>query len=308
VSDDRHPDDLLEEGHMNAIVNKAMALGMDPVLALTLATLTPALYFRLNRRGAIAPGYVADFSLSRTLNPWTPHRVFKGGVEVAREGALIVPSDSIPEPGYPPSPMRITRTDLQDLRVLPQPGRLRCIRVEEGTLLTGKLLLSPKIENGAVVSDIDRDILKLAVYNRYAPGLSPSVAFVQGFGMKQGAMATTVAHDSHNLIAVGTSDEAILHVVRALIGSGGGMAAGTESGPVDILPLPVAGLMSDQPLAQVVGSLETLKIRARTLDCSLHNPFMALSFLALPVIPSLKLTDQGLVDVSTFSFVPLFEA
>ena len=230
VSDDRHPDDLLREGHMNAIVNRAMALGMDPVRAITLATWTPARHFRLPRMGAIAPGFGADFSMSPTLNPWTPERVFKRGTEVARSGRLLVNPDSWPQPQCSPSPMKITRLSIEDLAVAAQPGRLRVIGVQEGTLLTRKLLLQPKIEAGRVVADVDRDILKLVIYNRYFPDRSPAVGFVHGIGLRKGAIATTVAHDSHNLMAVGTSDGAILRVVDAVRESGGGMAIGSEDG------------------------------------------------------------------------------
>jgi len=308
VSDDRHPDDLHQNGHMDSIVNKAMDLGMDPVLALTLATWTPCRYFRLSRRGAIAPGYLADFSLSPALHPWSPRHVFRRGVEVARNGKLLTAPDRDERLEIPKSPMCITRTDPMDLRVAPLPGLLRTIGVQEGTLLTQKLLFTPRIEGGFVTADLDRDILKLVVYNRYVPDRRPSVGFVHGIGLKEGAIATTVAHDSHNLIATGTSDAAILHVVRALMEAGGGMATGSESGSIDVLPLPIAGLMSREPLERVVDALSILRKRVSAMGSSLHNPFMALSFLALPVIPELKLTDLGLVDVSLFSLVSLFES
>lgn len=307
VSDDRHPDDLLREGHMNAIVNRAMALGMDPIRALSLATLTPARHFGLARQGALAPGYQADFTLSPTLNPWKPGRVFKRGVEVARNGKLIVSADKWRKPERPRSPMRLSPPSADALEVLVKPGQLRVIGAMEGTLLTKKLLMAPKVENGRVVADPERDILKLAVYNRYIPDRPPAVAFVQGIGLKKGAIATTVAHDSHNLIVVGASDGAILEVVEEVRKSEGGMAIGGEGEPVRILPLPIAGLMSDRPLEEVVNRLEAMKEQARAWGSPLQNPFMALSFLALPVIPELRLTDLGLVDVSVFSFVSLFE-
>jgi adenine deaminase len=189
-----------------------------------------------------------------------------------------------------------------------QSGRLHVIEVQEGTLLTRKLLVEPRVEGGVVVPDVDRDLLKLAVFNRYAEGKSPSVAFARGFGLKRGALATTVAHDSHNLISVGTSDGAILRVVDAVRKLGGGMAIGTEEGEVDVLALPIGGLMSDGLLQEVVSDLDKLKARSKALGCTLANPFMALSFLALPVIPELKLTDLGLVDVGSFSFIPLFNS
>jgi adenine deaminase len=308
VSDDRHPDDLLREGHMNAIVNQAMASGMDPVLALTLATWTATRYFRLPRKGALAPGFQADFTMSPTLNPWNPQRVFKNGVEVARAGKLLANPQEWPQPSLPPSPMNVTRLALEDLIVPAQPGSLRVIGVQEGTILTKKLVLAPKIEGSTVIADSARDVLKLVVYNRYVPDRPPAVGFVQGLGLRRGAIATTVAHDSHNLIAAGGDDRDIIHVVDAVRKLGGGMAIGTAGGPLETLALPLAGLMSDQPLQRVVERLEALKGLAARWGSALTNPFMALSFLALPVIPELKLTDSGLVDVSLFSFVSLFEA
>ncbi len=305
VSDDRHTDDLLREGHMNAIVNRAMSLGMDPVRALTLATWTPASYFRL--RG-IAPGYEASFTLSPTLEPWSPIHVYRKGREVARNGKLLLDPASWSSPPLPRSPMSLSEPDPRDLVVTEQPGLMRVIGAKEGTLLTRKLLLPPKIREGQVVADIERDILKLVIYNRYVPGRPPAVGFVIGIGLARGAIATTVAHDSHNLIAVGASDTAILRVVEAVRGCGGGLAIGSDEGPVDVMPLPIAGLMSDQPLEVVVEAIERLKARARDWGSPLRNPFMALSFLALPVIPELKMTDLGLVDVQSFAFVPLFEA
>lgn len=306
VSDDRHPDDLLREGHMNAIVNRATSLGMDPVRALTLASWTPARYFGLARRGAIAPGFHADFTLSSDLAPWKSSHVFKSGMEIARNGMLLADSATWQSVAFPPSPMRITRILPHDLRVELEEGLLRVIGVQEGTLLTRKLLMEPKSQGGLAVPDVARDLLKLVVYNRYVEGKRPSVAFASGFGLKNGALATTVAHDSHNLICVGTSDAAILRVAEAVRDCGGGMAVGTEEGELDVLPLPIGGLMSDGLLGDVVESFDRLKTRSRALGCSLSNPFMALSFLALPVIPELKLTDLGLVDVASFSFVPLF--
>ncbi len=306
VSDDRHPDDLLRDGHMNVIVNRAMALGMEPIRALSLATLTPARNLALARRGAILPGYMADFSLSPTLSPWNPRRVFKGGVEVARDGHLTGTLESWPVPSPPPSPMNVGLISEAALSVNVERGQLLVIGVQEATLLTRRLLLPPRVEGGKVVSDPDRDVLKMAVFNRYAPQDSPAVGFVQGLGLKRGAMATTVAHDSHNLLVAGVSDADICAVADALKSAGGGMALGTAEGPMEVLPLPVAGLMSDEPIERVVDSLEKLKGLARSWGSTLHNPFMALSFLALPVIPELRLTDKGLVDVNTFSFTSLF--
>lgn len=308
VSDDRHPDDLMGDGHMNFVVNRAMSLGMDPVLAIKLSSYTPSRYFALQRRGALAPGYLADLSMSPSLKPWIPLRVFKAGREVARDGRLLPAYREPREIRYPHSPMEIQSIEPDALQVAAHPGLLRTIGIVEESILTKKMLVSPRIDNGRVVTDPERDILKLVVFNRYKPRRKPSVGFVHGMGLKRGAIASTVAHDSHNLMAAGVTDEAILQVVNRVIESGGGMAIGEEANGIDILPLPLAGLMSDMPLKQVVHSLGVLKQRAKAMGSSLKNPFMALSFLALPVIPELKLTDLGLVDVSTFSFVSLFES
>ncbi|MCE5334724.1 MAG: adenine deaminase [Desulfobacteraceae bacterium] len=307
VSDDVHPDDILRKGHMNAIVNQAMVLGMDPVRALTLGTWTAANHFGLPARGALAPGFLADFSISPTLNPWNPVRVFRRGVEVARDGRLLVDPRSWPVPKPAGSPMQISRLVRDDLLVPVQEGKIRVIGVQEGTLLTRKLLLEPKTENGFVVSDVSRDILKAALYNRYVPDTPPALGFVNGLGLSRGAVATSVAHDSHNVLAVGVTDEDILAVVSALRKSGGGMAVGEAGGEVETLPLPIAGLMSTESAHEVSSRLERLKEVALALGSRLRSPFMALSFLALPVIPELKITDLGIVEVSRFAHVPLFE-
>jgi adenine deaminase len=307
VSDDVHPDDLLGKGHMNVIINAAMTLGMDPVRAITLASWTPAAYFRLRRRGALAPGFLADFSISPTLNPWNPVRVFKGGTEIAREGELLTDPIFWPTPPLPGSPMRIDRVSPRQLIVPAQTGRLRVIEILEATLFTRKLLMDPKVENGLVVSDPERDLLKVAVFNRYVAGRAPSVGFVHGLGLKKGAIATSVAHDSHNVIAAGISDDDIVAAVSALKQTGGGMVAASK-GVVEVLPLPIAGLMSSLPASDVADRLGILKARVKAWGAKLDNPFMALSFLSLPVIPELKLTDLGIVEVSSFRHVPLFEA
>ena len=306
VTDDVHPDDLVGKGHMNAIVNAAMGLGMAPARAIAMASWTPAGYFRLKRRGALAPGFLADFSLSPTLNPWNPTQVFKNGIEVARAGKLLIDPACWRTPFPPESPMHIGLIDPQDLLVPAKGAKLRVIEVLEATLFTRKLLMDPTVENGCAVSDTGRDLLKAAVYNRYVPGSKPAVGFVHGIGLKRGAIATSVAHDSHNVIAVGVSDADIVSAVSALRDNRGGMAAALGDSVV-VLPLPIAGLMSPLPAPEVSAELKKLKACAKEWGAKLDNPFMALSFLSLSVIPELKLTDLGLVDVLQFRHVPLFE-
>lgn len=309
VSDDRHPDDLLRDGHLDAIINQAMRLGLDPVRAITLGSRTAADWFRLRGRGALAPGYLADFSVSPTLNPWQPLRVFKGGRETARDGVLLTDARPLNRTPAPSSPMALGPIAVADLRVVAGAGALKVIEMVSGSLLTRCRLCPPKLADGAVVADPQRDILKLVVLNRYAGAGStpaPALGFIQGMGLKQGALASTVAHDSHNVIAVGASDRAIVCAVDALRRSGGGMVAASDSEVLARLDLPIAGLMSECDAAQVAAALAELQTAARRLGCTLANPFMALSFMALPVIPELKLTDRGLVDVTRFSFTPLF--
>jgi adenine deaminase len=307
ASDDVHPDDLIGKGHMNAIVNSAMAAGMHPVRAITLASWTAARHFGLRRRGALSPGFIADFSISPTLNPWDPVRVFKTGIEVGREKKLVVDPSLWPMPPMPGSPMRMDAVSPEQLVVPFRPGKLRVIEALEATLFTRKILMDPKVENDRVVCDTERDLLKIAVYNRYVPGSAPTVGFVHGLGLKKGAVATSVAHDSHNIIAAGVSDDDITCAVSALIETGGGMAAAVGD-LVEVLPLPIAGLMSPLPAPEVSGRLRVLKALIKDWGAKLENPYMALSFLALPVIPELKITDLGLVEVSSFSHVDLFES
>jgi adenine deaminase len=310
VSDDRHPDELTEHGHMDGIINKAMDLGLDPVRAITLGSWTAANLFNLRGRGALAPGYLADFSISPTLYPWRPVRVFKLGREVARDGEMLSSAPIASHLTAPASPMSVASITPQDLRAPAEAGRLKVIEIVEGSLLTRKRLCRPRVENGAVIADPDRDILKLVVINRYGgpnPTSRPAIGFIKGMGLKTGALASTVAHDSHNLIAVGASDPAICRAVEALRESRGGMVATDDDKVVAQLPLPIAGLMTDESATDVAEALKSVQAAARRLGSPLTNPLMALSFMALPVIPELKLTDQGLVDVATFSFTPLYE-
>ncbi|ROR01561.1 adenine deaminase [Desulfosoma caldarium] len=311
VSDDRHPTDLLREGHMDAIVNRAMALGMDPVRALTLASWNPAQLFGLRRRGALAPGYMADFSVSPTLRPWNPVMVFKDGRLVARDGRLCTPiatrKDQLMKTLE--SPMAVQHVDPHRFRV-PAAGReLRVIGLREGSLITDHLILPATVQDGWAVCDPSRDLLKMVVFNRYADPDAfnqPAVGFVQGFGLKEGALASTVAHDAHHLVAVGASDDAIGYAVRAVVESRGGLSVSDSKGIIAHMPLPLAGLMSVEPLDRVCGALEEVTRAAHALGSTLQHPFMALSFLALPVIPALKMSSRGLVDVERFEIVPLF--
>ncbi len=208
----------------------------------------------------------------------------------------------------PPSPLKVHDVGLADFRLPATGGRARIIGLVPDQIVTRALVDHPKIEDGAAVADVERDILKLAVVERHRASGNVGLGLVQGFGLRRGALASSVAHDSHNIVVVGTNDADMLAAVQAIVALGGGQVAVAGGEVLARVPLPIAGLMSDQPLAVVREQVDQLVAAARSLGSRLHSPFMALSFLALPVIPELKLTDHGLVDVTAFQLVPVFEA
>ncbi len=305
VSDDRHPADLLEEGHIDAILRKAVGLGLDPVTALRMATLNTAERFGLHRTGALAPGYRADLVVLSDLEGFRALKVMKRGAWVAEGGALL--QEDLPAP----PPLRSTVTVAWDktpgIAVKAEGGSMRVIGLVPDQIVTDDLVEEATVEDGLAVPDTARDLLKICVFERHRGTGNVGVGFVKGFGMKRGALASTVAHDSHNIVVVGVSDEEIVTAVRAIESLGGGQVVVEGNNIVAGLPLPIAGLMSDKPLKEVAEGVERLKEAARSLGCGVAEPFMALSFLALPVIPSLKMTDKGLFDVNAFAHVPLFK-
>jgi len=303
VSDDRHPDDLVERGHMDYSVRLAVGEGLNPVTAIQMVTLNAAERFRLWDRGAVAPGYRADLVILDDLENVAVEKVFSGGELVAENGEMLPVSP--PKAVAAPASVKVDWASLS-FEIPAQGERARVIGVVEGQVVTQALELPVKRENGQAVADVDRDILKLAVIERHGATGNVGLGFVKGIGLRRGALASTVAHDSHNLIVVGTDDADMLAAARAVAGMGGGLVAVANRQVVGGLPLPVAGLMSEEPLEAVCHKMNSLLAAARDLGSRQHNPFMTLSFLALPVIPTLKLTDKGLVDVDKFDFVPLF--
>jgi len=308
VSDDRHPDDLLQQGHLDAILKKAVALGLDPLIALQMVTINPAERFDLQMRGAIAPGYLADLILLNDLADFTPHQVYKRGELVAEHGQCVL---SFPA-GRPETKTGAKATDTihidwrkVDFRIPAQKGLIRVITCVENQIVTGMSEIKPTIADGYAIADPARDLLKIAVIERHQASGNMSAGFVRGFGLTRGAIASTVAHDSHNLIVIGASDELMLAAVRLIAQGRGGLALIHQDKSM-VLPLPIAGLMSTEPANEVAAMLDDMKRMARQMGIRGTNPFMLLSFLALPVIPSLKITDKGLVDVDTFQIVPLY--
>ena len=314
VSDDRHPADILGQGHIDFMVKTAIGQGLDPILALQIASLNAAQYFGLHDLGAIAPGYRADIAVLQDLVDREGLRV----VSVLKDGAVVSTGGDFTArlPAQPPArhrPMQIKGLDPSTF-VIPagegpcrQAGPARVIGVVPDQIITKSLRLAPKIRNGQVVSDPERDILKTAVVERHRGTGNVGLGLVQGFLLARGAIASSVAHDSHNIAVVGASDADMLAAVMAIQGMGGGLVA-VEDGRVQAsLPLPVAGLLSEGGMRDVAEGIEECIAAAADLGCGLKDPFMTLSFLCLPVIPELKLTDKGLVDVGRFELVGIFE-
>ena len=305
-TDDRHPADLLDEGHLDHLVRMAVAEGIDPVTVIQMATLNAAEWFRLRDRGAIAPGKRADLVIFSNLKDFCAEMVFAGGALVAQDGVAV---GDWPMPVVDDSHVRDTvRVDWERIsfRIPAHEGRVRVIGVIPDQVVTEHLIEPAQIEGGMAVAAPEQDLLKMAVIERHRGTGNVGLGFVRGLGLERGALAGSVGHDAHNLIVVGCDDVSMMTAARAVGDLGGGLVAAIGEKVLCSVPLPIAGLMSDQPVEAVREQMEGLLEVAQDLGSSLHDPFMPLSFLALEVIPSLKLTDQGLVDVEKFDFVPLF--
>ena len=303
-TDDRHPHDILDDGHVDAIIRKAVAKGLDPLTAIRMGTLNPADYFGMADVGAIAPGRRADLVVFSNLTDIRPEMVFTRGRPVAENGRLRPEVPPVAGVGVPPA-MNLDPAAV-DFAIPAAGRRLRVIRAIPGQVVTGGETMDAACENGLAVADTGRDLVKLAVVDRYSGNAHTGKGFVTGLGLKQGAIAASVAHDSHNIIVAGVSDAAMRTAVNAVVDMGGGFCVAMDDRVAAALPLPIAGLMSDQPMAAVRQQMETVIAAAAELGSPLADPFMTLGFLALPVIPELKLTDRGLVDVTRFAVVPLF--
>ena len=298
VVDDRSCSDLLKEGDIDAVVRKAIGLGLDPVRAIQMATINPAEYFRLYHRGAIAPGYMANFITITDLSKLEIDAVFYRGKPVAKQGRPLF---------LPPSvalelrdTVRMKSPTAKSLRIAPTDETYPIIEIVPGQIVTKKAVEKVKIVDGTVVSDVDRDVLKLVVVERHRSSGNVGLGMVRGFGLKKGALASSVAHDSHNIIAVGTNDFDILKAIEEIKTLQGGLVVCANLEVLASLPLPIAGLLSPEPLDVVASQYEKVEQAAANLGNLPPSPFSILSFLALPVIPELRLTDLGLVDVNEF--------
>jgi len=302
VVDDRSCVDLLHDGDINAVVRKAIRLGLDPARAIQMATLNAAEHFRLERLGAVAPGYLANLIVLTDLKSLAVESVFHRGELVARDGEALFPANRTRARGLRntvhPGPL-----SMESLRLAPSGDTEYVIEIVPGQIVTHKRKEKVVVVDGAVVPDVGRDILKLAVVERHHATGHIGVALVAGFGLKRGALASSVAHDSHNIVVVGTNDEDMLLAIREIGRLHGGLVV-TDGGRVKAsLALPIAGLLADGPLEGVVARMENVERAAASLGTKPPSPFSVLSFVALPVIPELRLTDLGLVDVHEFRLI-----
>jgi len=303
-TDDRHPHDLLHEGHVDAVIRKAIAKGLDPITAIRMGTITPADYFGIKDAGAISPGRKANFVVFSDLSKIRAEKVFYMGRLVAKNGKLL-PEIKRPNPVAVPPSMNIDPSRL-DFTIPASATRARVIRVIPNQVVTRCEVMEIATKDEKVLTDTNRDLLKIAVVERYTGRGQTGLGLVTGLGVKKGAIASSVAHDSHNIIVAGTSDAEMKTAVEIVAKMGGGFAAVKEGRELATLPLPIAGLMSDQPMEIVQLQMTHMLDASKSLGATLSDPFMTLGFLALPVIPDLKLTDKGLVDVNRFEVVPLF--
>ncbi|MBF0529226.1 MAG: adenine deaminase [Deltaproteobacteria bacterium] len=305
-TDDRHPEDLLTQGHLDNILRLSVAQGLDPIRAITMSTINAAQIYGLHRRGALAPGYRADIVVFEDMENFVVDQVYKNGGLVARDQQLTIRLPEAPPTPDWVQPMNLSSYSPDTLEISVTGRRVRIIEYLDGQILTGHLIEDVPECQGKLCADPERDLVRLVVMERHRGTGFIGQGLLKGLGLKSGAIASSIAHDSHNIVAAGLGSSELYLAIKTVEEMHGGLVVVSQSQVMAKLPLPLAGLMSDQSLSTVAESMETLKIAAGRLGCRLANPFMALSFLALPVIPHLKLTDQGLVDVDRFAVTDLF--
>ncbi len=305
ATDDKLAGDLVHEGHIDHSVRTAIRLGMLPLTALQIATINTARHYRLRNYGAIAPRYWADFIVFDDLQKFEIRQTYKKGVLVAKNGEYLGGTDTVVPP--PRSTMNMRYHAPADFEIATdRSAKIRVIEIVPNQIVTRQSLEAPRIEAGRIVSDVQRDILKVVVVERHRATGNVGVGFVRGFKLKEGALGSTVAHDAHNVVVVGVNDADMARALEELQAMQGGQVAVAGGQVRARLPLPIAGLVSDRPLDEVIRSIGSLNAAAREMGCDLEAPFMTLSFLSLSPIPELKLTDQGLIDSVKMERTKLF--
>lgn len=295
-SDDRDCHTLLHDGHIDAVLRKAISLGLDPVRAIRMATWNAADYWRLDGVGAVAPGYLANLVLLDDLESVSVQMTLHRGAVVAEAGQLAVDLPPDPPPAFLRDTVHVAPLSVDDLRLDPQDATF-AVQAIPGQIVTERVRVTPRVVDGAAVADPDNDLLKLVCVERHHATGRVGVGYVRGFGLRRGALASTIAHDAHNIIAVGADDQDLLRAIEAVIETQGGLAVVAGGHLLGRLPLPIAGLLSDRPLQEVAELIEQLEGTARGLGSSLPATFGLLTFMALSVIPAARVTDKGFVTV-----------
>ncbi|MFA6316285.1 MAG: adenine deaminase [Elusimicrobiota bacterium] len=305
VTDDRHLEDIFKQGHMDHIVRSAIKLGVDPIRAIQMASINAAEYFGLKDLGAVAPGYRADLIVFDDLKRLKIAKVIKDGRLVAQDGVLL-PSAASDYKGKVRGTINVRWIEHEDFAIKAEGKSARVISVIPNQIVTKGLVLPVKADGGFVSSDTGRDILKIAVIERHMASGRIAKGLVKGFGLKKGAIASSVSHDSHNIVVIGVHDSDMYTAAVQVVKMQGGIVAACNGQVLEALPLPVAGLMSDRSAEFVVENLRRLIDAAHGMGSKLDDPYMAMSFLTLPPIPELKITDRGIIDAVNFKVVPLF--
>ena len=304
VTDDRHPSDLKE--HINGMVRRAVEAGVNPIKAIQCASLNTAEYFGLKNLGAVAPGYKADLLILPDLESFKPDFVLKNGEIIVENGVLTSKLEQNETPSMRGS-VNVKWIEEEDFTIKAQSNIVKTIEVIPHQLVTKSTLSEIKIQDGNAVSNTENDTLKICVIERHRATGNIGKGFVKGFNLKSGAIASTVAHDSHNMIVVGTNDYAMYIAAVELVKSQGGKVVVNNGEILSKLPLPIAGLMSDKDFSYVLEKCEELNKAAHSIGCTLDDPFMTMAFMSLPVIPELKITDKGIFDTNKFDFTDIFE-
>lgn len=305
VTDDRHLDDIENEGHINYLVKKAIEYGVDPVKAIQMATINTAEYFGLKNLGAILPGYFADFVIFDNFKRMNIKMVFKNGIMVSKDGKVL---DGIINEYKEKlrGTINVKWIEHEDFALKAEGKKARVINVIPNEIITKMSVEEVKADGGYVSSDTEKDILKIAVIERHMASGRIAKGLVRGFKLKKGAIASSISHDSHNIVVIGTHDGDMYQAAVGVVKMQGGIAAALNGQILESLPLPVAGLMSDRSAEFVKTKIKRLREVARYLGSELPDPFMAMSFLTLPPIPEIKITDRGIIDANKFKVVDLF--
>lgn len=311
VSDDAHPETLVSRGHMDHILRRALEEGIDPVTAIQMVTINCAQCFRVERDlGSITPGKCADIVFLESLETMKVTRVMIDGEVVAENGIMLVPIRNYEYPAWARNTMNLGVEITDKSFELPCPGKdhvlVRAIEIVPAKVGNFERIVRLQVHGGLVESDVAQDVLKAVVFERHAATGKKGVGFVKGFGIKKGAMASTVAHDAHNLLVIGTDNEDMALAANTLINCGGGMCVARDGKVLGLVELPIAGIMSDRSAAELAESVAALGGAWKEIGCNIVSPFMTMALIPLACIPELRLTNRGLVDCRTFEFADLF--